>query len=602
MSQDSKTPRTIQLYSQECVDLLRQALDKAELDLDPTLTYHDTRLTYNHENDNVSSSSDEEENADSESSSSDENSGEENGEQEAILPRIGETDDTAATSQVSPQHTKPKKRQPQKNQKERHKETLIREMGRPPMLQLPLDDALALNVPSAFLVKQERLYTVSSCKVLLNLAQSLADSQPVIVLLLRSGRFAGGVFSQNKCLLHRACQRYTVRKGQGKAQSSQDGSRRPKSMGAQLRRQGEVNLWNDVKETLQQWKQHLSKSPLILVSCPKTMQKGLWEAAGDLMNRDVGRKIPLNAGQPTFESVCAVYEIMMQAVLDERAVAATTTTEAAEEEAVNKPTTQVNATDNVDDKTTNTEVVVKTFFPLTPLHIFASEGNLEALKELLESDAEACEVLMDHGVGPDYMTPLHYASESSSNDVDPATAAAVVSFLLMEGNANPCTVDKRLRVPYFLASHDKVREAFRRARAGLGEERWNWDDAKVGAALTEEDLASKKEKVAEKRRRQRARQKEKKAREKAEAQAMEQRQKEEEEKRKQAEDAKRIRDGLEPKKSTATNVCDFCQTVCKGKRRNQMFQRLDYRYCSSDCVQKHKRELTAQAALSRLGG
>jgi hypothetical protein len=31
-----------------------------------------------------------------------------------------------------------------------------------------------------------------------------------------------------------------------------------------------------------------------------------------------------------------------------------------------------------------------------------------------------------------------------------------------------------------------------------------------------------------------------------------------------------------------------------------MLQRLDYVYCSTDCVQKHKRELMAQAALSRL--
>ena len=104
--------------------------------------------------------------------------------------------------------------------------------------------------------------------------QNLASSQPVVVLLLRSGRFAGGVFCQNKCLEHRTCQRYTVRKGQGKAQSTQDGSRRPKSMGAQLRRQGEVNLWQDIKETMQQWKQYLQRNSLDSRVVSKDFAKG----------------------------------------------------------------------------------------------------------------------------------------------------------------------------------------------------------------------------------------------------------------------------------------------------------------------------------------
>lgn len=379
-------------------------------------------------------------------------------------------------------------------------------------------------------------------------------------------------------------------------------------MGAQLRRQGEVSLWQDVTDTLTQWKKHFTESPLILVSCPKTMQKGLWEAGGDVLNRNLVRKIPLNVGQPTYESVVAAHEIMMQTVVGEQVV--TAVSESVEEGLVDESTPQNVTSDSAlksKEQADNIEkeVAVKEFPSLTPLHVFAAEGNVESLQQLqqlLVDDAEACAELMDHGAGPDCMTALHYAAESASNDsVDPESAAAIVKLLLIQGKANPTVVDARNRVPYFLAQHEKVREAFRRARAELGEECWDWDASKVGPALTDQDVANKKEKAAEKKRRQRARQKEKKAREKAEAQAMEQRKMEEEEKRKQEEDAKRIRDGLAPKMSTATNVCDYCQTVCKGKRRNQMFQRLDYVYCSSECVQKHKRELMAQAALSRLG-
>jgi hypothetical protein len=33
-----------------------------------------------------------------------------------------------------------------------------------------------------------------------------------------------------------------------------------------------------------------------------------------------------------------------------------------------------------------------------------------------------------------------------------------------------------------------------------------------------------------------------------------------------------------------------------------MYQRLEYAYCSTECVQRHKRELLASAALARFGG
>jgi len=592
-------PKMLHVYSQECVDLLKQALDKADADLEPTLTSYDTRQK--EASDSSSSEEEGNEDSDNESSSSSSQGTDSDQERADALPAVTEADanttDKSVENSSAIQKKKTPSKLPKKNQKERQQEALIQQMGTPPMLQLPLGDVFALRVPSALLVKHERHYSTASCTSLWTLSQNLASPQPMVVLLLRSGRFAGGVFLGNKCLQHRACQRYTVRKGQGKAQSSQDGSRRPKSMGAQLRRQGEVNLWQDVKDTLQQWKKYLQETPLILLSCPKTMQKGLLEAAGKLMDRDLIRKIPLDVGRPTFESVCAVYEIMTQVYVGE-----VTAGEECKEEVVDESTMKNVISDKVKKEDIHKkEVVVKEFPRMTPLHTFAAEGNVEGLEELLESDPDACAELMEHGAGPDFMAPLHYAADSTSQDVDPGTAAAIVSLLLVRGKANPCSVDARNRVPYFLASHDKVREAFRRARAELGEDVWPWDAAKVGPALTVEDLVSKKEKAAEKKRRQRARQKEKKAREKAKAQAMEQRKMEEEEKRKQEEDAKRIRDGLAPKKSTATNVCDYCQTVCKGKRRNQMFQRLDYVYCCSDCVQKHKRELMAQAALSRLG-
>jgi sRNA-binding protein len=132
----------------------------------------------------------------------------------------------------------------------------------------------------------------------------------------------------------------------------------------------------------------------------------------------------------------------------------------------------------------------------------------------------------------------------------------------------------------------------------LGEDYCSWDDGAIGPALSEDDVQLKKAKALEKKRRQRARQKEKKAIEKAEAEAVATKERAELEKKKQEEDAKRIRDGLKPKPK-AQNACDFCHKIVKGKRRSQMFQRLEYAYCSTDCVKKHQRELMAAAAVAR---
>jgi hypothetical protein len=47
------------------------------------------------------------------------------------------------------------------------------------------------------------------------------------------------------------------------------------------------------------------------------------------------------------------------------------------------------------------------------------------------------------------------------------------------------------------------------------------------------------------------------------------------------------------------NACDFCMKLVKKK--SNMFQRLQYYYCSTDCVKRHQRELAANAAAARFG-
>jgi len=151
---------------------------------------------------------------------------------------------------------------------------------------------------------------------------------------------------------------------------------------------------------------------------------------------------------------------------------------------------------------------------------------------------------------------------------------------LLDEGADPTARDGKGRVPYFLAQTQKVRDAFRRWR-GSNEEAWDWNEARVPEGITDDSEQRKKEKEKEKKKKQKDKQKASK--EKA-------REEEEERKRKEEEEQKAL--------EAAQTKCDCCKKPLLSKP----FTRLSYFYCSPDCVNIHRRELQAEAAMKRLGG
>ncbi len=471
-------------------------------------------------------------------------------------------------------------------------------------------------------------------------------SNNVLVILLQSGRFAAAIFNKGNCIKHTTFNRYTVRKGQGGSQSSLDNTKgKAKSAGSQLRRAGEAQLRNDVYTTLSNWKKDIQNCSLFFLSLSKMLQKGFWQdvdkvfgststststtgggKVGFRKGSDQVKSIPLDVGRPCYESCCAVYDLLMTCSLlsvnlsireDEMyeydnnnnmiMSGQNNDIQSSSLYPIEEDQKQKN-NNTINDNSTPTRMEI----PLTLLHEAARDGNVEKLSSLLSS----CTVNETHDdidaiAGPKLMTPLHYAvlSSSTNNDdtnnvVEHVTAAKCIGLLLTQGHANPCIPDAHHRPPYFLAPNDTIRNAFRKARSELGEEMWNWDDgAKVGPAITEDDIKNKRDKAAEKKRRQRMRQKEKKVLEQQQAEEEERLKKEEEEKKQNEENARRVRAGLKPKAGDDGGlVCDFCQKDCKGKRKSQLFTRLEFLYCSPDCMKRHQRELMAAAATARMKG
>lgn len=508
------------------------------------------------------------------------------------LPRISEESPTPSATAKEIQHKKTKSRpkEIEFRKKLKHHASNVN------LVHFKINDESQLGVPAALFTREELVepLATSRCQALQNLIEHASD-QPVIVLLLRSGRFAGGVFQRDKCVTHATFQRYTVRKGQGKAQSAQDGNRRPKSMGSQLRRAGEESLKEDMYSRFIEWKKYFDTAAMILVSCPKPMRAALF--GGDILTRkdDRLRSVPFDVGRPTFEGVNIVHQVLMQvqqcSISNEKTELLEVNTNEDLDLDLTRAMQDLGIPDDGNDtsqgkKSTENEKQPVTI-PVTPLHVAAERSDLDAVQEYFTTIPET----INMSGGFDFMTPLHFAAASTNEN-----AAQCAFLLLIDGQADPTKVDARLRLPYHLASSEKVRESFRKARAILGEGFWDWNQAKVGPPLTEDDIKRKKEKEADKKKRKRAKQKQKKKEEQLDqAEAVRNAKKEEEMKNAQHEASKGN------PSNRGEDVCDFCHTKVKGRKKAQMFHRLEYRYCSSECVQKHKRELMAQAAMARFG-
>jgi len=580
------------------------------------------------------------------------------------LEAVDEEDTPSTTSTTQQQQGGGRKgNKPKRSKNKKTKDDMQTKLGQAPSILLPFHDHTdssttsktnkqtnkqALEVPNVLLpVNYLRDYPFQVS----NVAQTLLDtwntmnapspqsndsSPTIIVVLIQSGRFASAVFnlqSSNKhtkdttpqMIAHKTSTRYTVRKGQGGSQSSHDQNKsKAKSVGAQLRREGEKQLRHDVHTTFAEWKKlnYIQRSALVLVSCPKSMKRDYLYSndngsSNGLLdkNDERWRSIPLDVGKPTLEATSAVLDCILSCNLrnmtDEEYRGMLNPDDDNEKDNGEKVTTDDNVVEKeVIEEEASAEPEVE-LPPLTPLHHAVVDGDLTRLVELLnlldESEQQAAtgddgtieqqpvEYDVNTTGGPDNQTALHLAASSTHQN-----APSLLNALLIQGHANPCAIDSRGRPPYFVTASDKLREAFRLARGTLGEDYCSWDDdAKVGPPLSEDDVQLKKQKAAEKKRKQRARQKERKAAEKAAAEEAAMKERQEAEKKQQEEDAKRMRDGLKPK-TKASNACDYCQKVT-GKRRSQMFQKLDYVYCSSDCVKKHQRELSAAAAAKRMG-
>ncbi|KAK7200936.1 hypothetical protein NESM_000152500 [Novymonas esmeraldas] len=147
-----------------------------------------------------------------------------------------------------------------------------------------------------------------------------------VIVLCHGGYFAGGVFARGVCVVHKAFQRYVVRKKQGGKQSSNaKDAGSYNSVGSQIRAAQEVKWRIDVRDILLEWTPYVQAASVILYAAPGPQNRSvltdfslLPTAAAVDGSKGVSpihvkdprvSRVPLTSHRPTFEEVQRIYGI-----------------------------------------------------------------------------------------------------------------------------------------------------------------------------------------------------------------------------------------------------------------------------------------------------
>ncbi|KNE65431.1 hypothetical protein AMAG_11060 [Allomyces macrogynus ATCC 38327] len=133
-----------------------------------------------------------------------------------------------------------------------------------------------------------------------------------VYLMIGGGHFAGAVFDRDQCIAHTSIHRYTTRRKQGGAQSSQDSKRHAKSAGANLRRYNEAALAREVWENMAKWRTHLEAANVVFVVAPGVANRRVVlgnEVAKEVFAKDDARvkSVPFTTKKPTHSEIVQIH-------------------------------------------------------------------------------------------------------------------------------------------------------------------------------------------------------------------------------------------------------------------------------------------------------
>lgn len=314
----------------------------------------------------------------------------------------------------------------------------------------------------------------------------------VISLTPKVGRKNGIEERQASVIAHKTFHRYTTRRKQGGAQSSNDSAKgAAHSAGAGIRRYNEDALQKEVRELLGDWKSLIETSEFAFVraSGEKSRKVIFGPYDGQVLysypSSPRTRGFPFSTRRATQKELMRCFveltRVKIQEV-DEEAEAAARAKKAVEDRTKAEAATakQKAAEKPIPKKDPEEEVAL---LHTTQLEAFIRRSKAPALASYMTSNA----------ISPDFRflpadtqqhhhtpTPLHMASSLNS--------PALISALLIRCGADPRTINGDNTTAFELAGDRATRDAFRLARSKLGESKWDWAAAQVPNALTKAEV------------------------------------------------------------------------------------------------------------------
>ncbi|KAJ5280207.1 hypothetical protein N7478_005579 [Penicillium angulare] len=331
-------------------------------------------------------------------------------------------------------------------------------------------------------------------------AQDPAASGPhIFMCMIGGGHFAamlvslapeihrkqGGIEDrQARVIAHKTFHRYTTRRKQGGSQAASDASGRvAHSAGSSLRRYNEAVLEKDIRELLADWRQMIDTAELLFVRATgKTNRKIIFDKHDGQVLKHTDPRIrgfPFNTRRATQAELMRSFKELTRvkvSEIDEAALAAAA--EAAKQKEEPKPSTPRPQPQKPKLSKEEEAALLHT----SQIQALIKRSKVPALMSYLSTNSISSSFTFHPTNSPQNFrcpTPIHFAANLN--------APAVINALLLKAQADPTLVNNEGRTPFELAGDRATRDAFRIARHQLGESKWDWEKAKVPAAVSKAD-------------------------------------------------------------------------------------------------------------------
>ncbi|KAK3363491.1 hypothetical protein B0T25DRAFT_562502 [Lasiosphaeria hispida] len=287
-------------------------------------------------------------------------------------------------------------------------------------------------------------------------------------------------------LAHKTFHRYTTRRKQGGSQSANDNAKgTAHSAGSSLRRYNEQALVEDVRELLKDWKALIDTSDLLFIRATGTTNRrtlfGPYDGQVMRGNDPRIRGFPFSTRRATQNELMRSF-IELTRLKVKELTAAPLPTAPEDPTTKQKPPVKPSAPKLTEEEET-------ALHHTTQIQALIRRSKLPALLAYLKTNTLDPNTFRfypaDSQQNHHAPTALHLAAAQNS--------APLVAGLLARSGADPTLRNDEAKTPFEIAGDRATRDAFRVARAELGEAAWDWEAAGVPPALKREEAEKRTE-------------------------------------------------------------------------------------------------------------